>query len=349
VLFAAAVAAALLALAVSRRLHRGYVAALEDSLRSGVLRLDLADVRDSTTLLTLARTGGIAPDALRAELAQLRREARRAPEADDVPALVARLRGGDAEDIRRALRQPAIGDPALVGHLVPLLARNDVFLDVLRALRRAAPRATGQLLDALLDPAQPLAVRRRLPRVLRGTASQRAADGLVLALADRSFEVRRQAALTLVRITERAPELRVPPAAVHAAVLQELARGAADWAEEGDLDVPDDAGQAPDRPRTPAERGLAHVFALLSLAVEREPLRIAYWALLGEDAGLRGTAFEYLENVLPEDVRRALRAHLGARPASSGREAAQARRDLLRAGDTAGVSREALKRLVPRR
>ena len=44
VLFALAAASALAAVAVSRRLHTGYVAALEDSLRSGVVRLDLADV-----------------------------------------------------------------------------------------------------------------------------------------------------------------------------------------------------------------------------------------------------------------------------------------------------------------
>jgi hypothetical protein len=48
------------------------------------------------------------------------------------------------------------------------------------------------------------------------------------------------------------------------------------------------------------------VFALLSLAVEREPLQAAYRALVGGDASLRGTALEYLENVLPEDVGRRL-------------------------------------------
>ena len=57
VMFAAAAASALAALAVSRRLHRGYVAALEDSLRSGVVRLEIGDVRDGTTSMTLARTG----------------------------------------------------------------------------------------------------------------------------------------------------------------------------------------------------------------------------------------------------------------------------------------------------
>jgi hypothetical protein len=70
-----------------------------------------------------------------------------------------------------------------------------------------------------------------------------------------------------------------------------------------------------ERPQTPSERGLGHVFTLLSLVVEREPLQIAHRALVGGDAGLRGTALEYLENVLPEDVRRGLLRATG----SSGR------------------------------
>ncbi len=202
------------------------------------------------------------------------------------------------------MRRADAGDSALVGHLIPLLARNDLFLDVLRALRRAAPRATGQLLDALLDPGRDLAVRRRIPRVLRGAPTQRAADGLVEALSDPSFEVRRQVALTLARITEREPELRVPAAAVFAAVRRELAAGSPAWKDDGEAEGTDDAER--ERPQTPSERGLGHVFTLLSLVVEREPLQIAYRALVGGDTALRGTALEYLENVLPEDVRRDL-------------------------------------------
>jgi hypothetical protein len=299
VMFAAVAASALAALAVSLKLHRGYVTALEDSLRSGVVRLDLADVRDGTTFLTLARTSGH-------PLAELRREAAaaRGDRADGMARAVADLRSGDAEAVRRVLKRAEGGDPALIGHLIPLLARNDVFLEVLRALRHAAPRATGQLLDALLDPETDLAVRRRLPRVLRGTPTQRAADGLVDALADPAFEVRREAALTLARITERGPALRVPAETVFAAARRELAAGAPDEADHAEADAAE--GRDGDVAQTASERHLAHVFTLLSLVVEREPLRIAQRALAGGDASLRGTALEYLENVLPADIRRAL-------------------------------------------
>ena len=51
---------------------------------------------------------------------------------------------------------------------------------------------------------------------------------------------------------------------------------------------------------------MAHVFTLLSIVLPPEPLRIAYRGLHTNDTALRGTALEYLESVLPADVREAL-------------------------------------------
>jgi AAA family ATP:ADP antiporter len=355
VLFALAAAFALAAVAVSRRLHNGYVAALEDSLRSGVVRLDLADVVDSTTSMTMTRTGLIGDrEAILREIAARRSETQslstRRTEEDPVAQAVAELRSAEPDLVRRGLRRPEAAQTALVGHIIPLLARNDLFLDALRALRKSATETTGQLLDALLDPRQDVAVRRRIPRVLRRTSTQRAADGLLLGLGDTQFGVRRQCALTLARITEREPRIAVPRAAVFAATLREL-QAARDWGEE-EADAGSTEESNPEvRPQSPAERGLAHVFTLLSLAVEREPLQIAYWAVLGTDPNLRGTALEYLENVLPDDVRRALWPHLGARPQAppATRSRQKLEQDLLRSSETLGLSRQALKKLVPPR
>jgi len=353
VLFAVAGAAALSALAVSRRLHRGYIAALEESLRSGVVRLDVGEVDDSTTLATLAQTGlTLDRQALLREVAALREERTpgepMAAPADPVLRAVAELRSGKPEAVRGALHRSVEGDPVLVGHLIPLLARNDVFLDVLRALRRAAPRATGQLLDALLDPRQDAAVRRRIPRVLRGCPTQRAADGLLQALADPHFEVRRQCALTLSRITERPPAPLLPRAAVFAAVARELEAGPAGWSEDAEVAEASTTGTATSQ--TPTERGLAHVFTLLSLALEREPLQMTHWAVRSQDPALRGTALEYLENVLPEALRRGLWPLLGvrARPTRAARPAQQVVEELMRSGNTQAFSRELLKRKLPR-
>jgi hypothetical protein len=311
-LFGVAGLGAVLALAVSRRLHRGYVEALVASLRSGAVHLETGLGHDSTTLMTLARTG-LHPEGATGLSAVA---APGGPPRDAVVDAVARLRSEAPESVRRVLRRGEL-TPDLVGHVVPLLAREDVVLDALKALRRAAPRCTGQLLDALLDGEQPAAVRRRVARALRGCATQRAADGLVLGLADGVFEVRRECALALARLQQREASLDVPRAAVFGAVVREL------------------------RAETLGETGLAHVFTLLQLVLERQPLEIAHWAVTGEDQTLRGTGLEYLENVLPEAVRDALWPHLRVRVRSRG--ASRRREDvlgeLLKAGGTIALRR----------
>jgi hypothetical protein len=49
--------------------------------------------------------------------------------------------------------------------------------------------------------------------------------------------------------------------------------------------------------------GLAHVFRVLGLVLPAEPLRVALHAVQADDTGLRGMALEYLESILPPDVR----------------------------------------------
>ena len=55
-----------------------------------------------------------------------------------------------------------------------------------------------------------------------------------------------------------------------------------------------------------AGQSLAHVFTLLSLVLPTAPLQIAYRGLHTDDPGLRGTALEYLEGVLPATLRQSL-------------------------------------------
>ncbi len=62
----------------------------------------------------------------------------------------------------------------------------------------------------------------------------------------------------------------------------------------------------------PVDRQLPQLFALLSLTLERQPLLIAWAAMKTQDKGLRGTALEYLSNVLPDDVFTRLRSCFGA-------------------------------------
>jgi hypothetical protein len=308
---ALAAVGALAMLALGRRLQRGYVDALVQSLRSGHLRLAEAEAQDATTREAVAAVG--------------RERGEPAPdpplqEATPIEAL-ADLSCGDVARARAVLRRATELGPAEVACAVSLLGRDDLFGDALWALRKAAPHCTGQLLDVLLDPRAPAVVRRRIPRVLKAAPSPRVRDGLLEGLGDADPDIRFRCAQALVKLKELPVPLAPPEAVVHAAAVREIERA------EG---VPD----------------LDRVFTILYLALEREPLEIALRALRLGDATLRGTAIEYLENVLPERVRTRLWPFVVGRSSSppSGRSPAQVRDELLRSTVSVSLRRSAIRR-----
>ena len=90
-----------------------------------------------------------------------------------------------------------------------------------------------------------------------------------------------------------------------------------------------------------------HVFNLLALALEREPVHIAARAFDTDDPYLRGTALEYLETVLPPALFGALRPRLAERaPAAPRRRPTRggARGPAARGRDDAAVSLEDVRR-----
>ena len=296
--------AAVATLALTPLLQRGYVGALSQGLRTGGASAERETLIDPSALLSLA---SIHAATARTQV-PVRDEPGLEPGAlDPVLQDILDLRSGEPERIRRVAGAPVI-DPRLVSHLVPLLARDGLFEVVAAPLRRAAPRSTGQLVDALLDPEMQPAVRRRVARLIKDVPTQRAADGLVQALGDARFDIRYRAAQALDHICAREPSLVVP-----AAVVLNCAQHAATRAAE-------------------SPRHLGHVFTLLALVLDRPALRIAERALAGPDEPLRGTALEYLENVLPAPLRGALWPHLRAGQASvtSRRSQVEIRDELLR-------------------
>lgn len=282
---AALLALGLLATAV--RLHRGYVRALEASLRAGVVELDSTEVHDATTRLTLQRAHEDDDEGTRLWLRGTAGDAD-TPEARTA-AFLAALRARDVRVVRAALATDTARDPRLALHIVPLLARDELALEALAALRRCGARITGLLTDALLDAETPPVARRRVARVLKSCGGRRAALGLLLGLDDPVFEVRRACGQALAQLAVRGEPTPASPASLFAAVEREAATA---HAGSGGPTV------------------LRHIFTLLSLGLERESMQLAFLALQAGGT-LRGTALEYLETVLPDTLRRALFPLLG--------------------------------------
>jgi hypothetical protein len=116
-------------------------------------------------------------------------------------------------------------------------------------------------------------------------------------------------------------------------VQREIAVGRGVWESRQLIDVQDDEASPmeTDLLRDRASRSLEHLFILLSLILPRESLRLAFHGLYTGDAYLRGTAFEYLETILPESIWLKLWPLLeqGEAPPARSRTADQALKELV--------------------
>jgi HEAT repeat protein len=233
---------------------------------------------------------------------------------DDTPLAraTADLCSGNVHRVRGALLGEFM-DLRLVPHLITLLDHPEHAEDARMELRWLVPRVIGQLTDALLDADQTLTVRQRIPAVMEICHNPRVVQGLLEGLADGEFNVRYASARALARMRSRDASLVLPTASVYAAVRAEVNVDRTAWRTRslgngGDAgfgpNVDGDAGEG-------ASLSLDHVFTLLGLVLDRDALHLALQALSSDNRNLRGTALEYLDNVLPEDLRRRLWRHLG--------------------------------------
>lgn len=350
---------ALIAIGVARRLHRGYLKTLEKSLllRGSYLEADqMTDVAQTAVLQTL---GAI-------DLSQFRQQVTMGADDSDSPAQadvaaatvpagldsefarVLELRSRDRHRVHQALTEAPV-PVELVAHVVPLLAWDEVARDAIHALRPVAGRSTGLLTDFLLDPDTDFSVRRRLPLVLMDAETQRSVDALLAALQDRRFEVRYRCGRVLSKLHSDHPSFRIDRGVVLAAIDREVAVDRGVWESRRLLDATDEEESPPvidEVLRDRADRSLEHVFTMLSLILPTQPLRVAFRGLYTDDVLLRGTALEYLESALPEDLRRKLWPFLETpiRRSDQSRSGALELDGLLKSEESIADRLEALKR-----
>jgi AAA family ATP:ADP antiporter len=334
------------ALVVTRRLHLGYIAALEGSLqrRAGALPDPVQD--DAAALLQTV--GAFDLSGIRARPAHLGVPAPPAEVRRSQPVPVSRetplsrgIQRGNAEEVRQALAEnPLTSDQ--VEPAIGLLAWDAVAPQAIRALGALALSQTEILVRHLLDPDEDFAIRRRLVNVLAICRSFGAFDGLVQALSDRRFEVRYRAGRALSQMAGEIPGLRVDRERILGVVQREMAVERGVWESRQLIDTQDEGASPMDVEllRDRASRSVEHLFTLFSLILPRETLRLAFQGLHTGDSYLRGTALEYLETVLPEPIWARLWPLLeqGETQPRSGRTPDQALEELLASRASIGVA-----------
>jgi hypothetical protein len=307
-------------LVVIPRVRRGYVATLSQNLAARAVELDeIADAIDDDAT---------AREAVRSTLLDMRAEdLRKSMVESELGLSMMRSLEIDLPDAIQAARKASAASPAqarpaarlfedpmiqIVADLAngeavlakKALERWDLHRDATRVLARAGDRFAGSLADHLDDPDEPFDVRRRLPRALAACQSQKAIGALTRALRDGRFEVRYQAATALERIVAHAGK-RPAEHTVWTVIREEVKKSRAVFEAQRVLDDEDDGELAGVVERRGAH-SLRHVFRLLGLVLDPKPLALAYRAVVGDDRQFYGVGLEYLENVLPKDVKKAL-------------------------------------------
>jgi hypothetical protein len=310
-LLIATVATGVIAVVFAIRLPRSYTRALEDSL---VAQGDPGAEEAAKPLATwpiggpvLGQAGDLSPLPLRILDHRRRRPAAplTAAQRDRISVTIAGLRSRDPVDIKRALASELT--PKLAALVIGLVARDDVGREALVALRTIVLRCTGMVVDALLDPVREVTIRRRLPDVLFAGEPALAAWGLWRGLADPSFEVRYRCGAALSRLASSGRLAPVTSETVFETVRRELVTDPIAWHSQRvtEDEIIGSTEEGDEREVRPSYAGgeLEHVFTVLGLVLPAEPLRIALHAVQTDDSALRETALEYLESILPADVR----------------------------------------------
>jgi AAA family ATP:ADP antiporter len=324
-ILAAALVFAVIGIWITVRMDAAYAKVLEHGLLSRAVALNEGEVHDSTTLSVLVRTSNFRAPLERQPPPQPPPPARHAD--DPVLARLADLRSRDAGRVQAALAVDQPFDAALVPPAIRLLAWDEAFEWARAFLLLHAHRAVGQLVDALLDTDQDFAVRRRIPHLLAYTSSQRAVDGLMLALDDPRFEIRFNSSRALDFLHRMSDGLRFDAAPVMRAVERELSISRSVWEGRRLLDPRDQNDSQywflDEVLRDRADKSLEHVFSLLAVTLPVEPLKVAFRALHSEDRLLRGLALEYLESHLSANMVAQLRALADPAPAAPAARPAQ--------------------------
>ncbi len=240
---------------------------------------------------------------------------------DLISAAVRTLRSSDTEKVRALLTQPAAFELPLIAHWLPYLVDDAIGGDVAKVLQSRGAPVVGQLVDALLSPNRSGRLRCRVAQVLGKVPMQRSVHGLWTGLSDSDFEVAHECAIALLSLCSVAPAMAPSRDRVFAAVVEELKRSGAARRSHS----PSEAfkrSKFMEHASGNVSMQLVHVFTLLALTLEAEPLELAFHSLQDEDDARRGTALEYLENVLPGPIRKVLWQHIDTGSALASRPGA---------------------------
>lgn len=225
--------------------------------------------------------------------------------------LIPLLQEESGEIVRAAL---SATERVLRRDFVPLIVRHlghkEFSSPARRALAAHGDKIAGTLSDYLDDSTIPCSIRCKLPAIFAEIGSEKGVRTLVEHLDQENSVLRHAIAKALNGLFRKRPDLGIREEKIHSAVLREtseayealraLYKGAP-------TDLSNMLGkESSNKARRRYRRSLQQVFRLLSLLYPAEDILNAYRALNGSQNDLRTGAVEFLDNLLPNTLGKAL-------------------------------------------
>jgi len=172
--------------------------------------------------------------------------------------------------------------------------------------------SVANLVKSLLDEGNDFVIRRRIPRILAKVPSVDTEEGLFRALGSQRFEVRYRAAIALMKRYQSGyshlPE-ETRNKFVWQAIRFEINQERPVWEMQTIYDSLDESEHDVFSRQQLQARGqlsLEHVFRMLGLIFDSKLIGVVYQGLAMEKTKFKSFSLEYLEYVLPDDVREKL-------------------------------------------
>ncbi len=226
------------------------------------------------------------------------------------------LQSSNNADILLVLEEVKEWDVEQIPWITRLLARDALQEAVLSTLARIGNSAVPDLSALLQDEEADFVIRRRIPRVLAKIGGQEAERSLLSALSAGRFEIRYRAVIALVNLKKlgiHAPEDHLKTV-VWRAIRNEVQCSRPVWEMRrllDSLDPSEDDKLIAKRVDTRSSLSLEHTFRMLTLVLDPQPVAAALHAILVGDEEFKSYALEYLERVLPADIRKSLWLFIG--------------------------------------
>lgn len=199
----------------------------------------------------------------------------------------------------------ALKKRALIGDLIDRIAEPAVSEGIVSALAAFGDRIVGTLRDYLTDLDMRAEIRREIPRVLEAIGSSAAQGVLIESVLDRDVVLRYHTIAALNRLGQAHPDRAVDRKLIESVLVAEIMGHYRSYQVLGTL------GGALQDSVNPIEHGLTEsmeketerIFRLLKILYPQYDMHSAYVGLQSSDPVVHDNALEFMDSVLPPEVR----------------------------------------------